>query len=246
MFLGQIVFRPMLWPTLLAVPALAVLIGLGNWQMDRLAWKQGLLARMEAGMSAPARDLPSPATWPDLVPESETYIRVRATGRFDHAAEAHVYLSSLDGEPGYHVITPLIVAADAAVLVDRGFVPLARKAPGTRPQGQVEGPVTVTGILVEPEAANPFTPDADEAANIRYHRSLADIAAARGLDRVFPLLLEADAGQAPGGWPRGGETRLQLRNPHLGYALTWYGLAATLVIVWFAFHVSRGRIGLRR
>lgn len=240
------IFRPMLWPTLLAIPALAVLIGLGNWQMDRLAWKEALLARIEAGQAASPAPLPPVPAWAALDTQRLAYARVTATGRFDHAAETHAYLPSLEGEPGYHVITPLALEEGGWLLVDRGFVPLAAKAPEARAAGQVEGQVTVAGTLVEPEAANPFTPDPDRDGNIWYHRGVAAIAQARGLDPVFPLLLDAEAGSAPGGLPVGGQTRIALRNPHLGYALTWYGLAGTLAAVWLAFHIARGRIAWRR
>lgn len=238
-------FRPMLWPTLLALPVLAALIALGNWQMARLAWKEDLLARIEAGLAAPPRPLPPAAEWPALDAQTLRYTRVAASGSFDHASEVHVYQPALDGTPGYHIITPLHLEGGGVVLVDRGFVPPDRKEPATRPEGLIAGPVRVRGILVEPEARNPFTPDPDTAANIWHHRDPADIAAHLGVAPVFPLILEAEAGADPAVLPRGGQTRLGLRNPHRGYALTWYGLAAVLVAVWLALHVKAGRIAWR-
>jgi len=238
-------FRPMLWPTLLSVPALAILIGLGNWQMDRLAWKEGLIAQIEAGLEAAPAALPPGSTWADADLEALTYTPAEVSGRFAHDREAHVYLSSLEGQPGYHVVTPLELATGGWVLIDRGFVPISRKEQAMRAPGQIDGEVTVAGILIEPEARNSFTPDPDLNGNIWYHRTVGDLAAVAGIAPVFPLLLDAGPAANPGGLPVGGQTRLELRNPHLGYAMTWYGLAATLVAVWLAFHVAKGRISLR-
>ncbi|MGD1935407.1 MAG: SURF1 family protein [Candidatus Phaeomarinobacter sp.] len=236
-------FRPMLWPTLFALPALAILIVLGNWQMDRLAWKEGLLAQIEQGMSADPAPLPTLDSWKGLEEEVLRYTTARVTGTFDHQKEAHIYIASIDGQPGYHVVTPLELASGGWVLVDRGFVPINRKAPENRPAGQVTGEVTVEGVLVTPDEANSFTPEPDLVENIWYHRPVARLAARAAIDPVFPLLLDAGGAPNAGGLPVGGQTRLELNNPHLGYAMTWYGLAVTLAGVWLAFHISRRRIG---
>ena len=238
-------FRPMLWPTVCAIPALAILILLGNWQMDRLTWKEGLLSQIEQGLSAEPAPLPAQTDWATLDDETLRYTTASVTGTFDHTKEAHIYIASIEGEPGYHVITPLHLTSGGWVLVDRGFVPISRKAPQTRPTGQVAGEVMIEGILVVPEEANSFTPEPDLAKNIWYHRPVDRLAAQAGVSPVFPLLLDAGDMPNPGGLPVGGQTRLELKNPHLGYAMTWYGLAATLVGVWLAFHIARRRIGFR-
>jgi len=238
-------FRPMLWPTLMCIAALAVLIGLGNWQMDRLAWKRGLLAQIAQGLEVTPAPLPAYSRWAQLDTATLRYTPATATGRFVHASEAHVYLPSLESEPGYHVVTPLELTGGGWLLVDRGFVPIARKQAATRSAGQLAGEVTVSGILVAPDRANSFTPEPDLAGNIWYHRDVDALAAAAGIGPVFPLMLDADATVNPGGLPVGGQTRMALANPHLGYALTWYGLAVTLGAIWLAFHLARGRIGVR-
>lgn len=238
-------FRPMLWPTLLGAVALVILICLGNWQMDRLAWKEGLLARIEAGLAADPQPLPPRDAWAKLDQEAFTYTPVTVTGTFDHAREVHAYITSIDGEAGYHVITPLALEGGGHVLVDRGFVPVSRKAAATRTEGQIEGPVAFTGIAITPEDANAFTPEPDLDGNVWYHRPVDRIAQELGIAPVFPLMIDAGPAPVPGGYPVGGQTRLALKNPHLGYAFTWYGLAATLVGVWLAFHIARERIGLK-
>ena len=95
-------FRPMLWPTLFALPALAILIVLGNRQMDRLAWKEGLLSQSEQGMSADHAPLPVLDSWKGLDQEVLRYTTARVIGTFDHRNAAHIYIASIDGQPGYN------------------------------------------------------------------------------------------------------------------------------------------------
>ncbi len=136
--------------TALMLAALAVLVGLGVWQLERLQWKEGLIAEIEA------RSKGAPITLAEAIAiarkgRDPSYYRVRVEGRFDHAKERHLFAQSLsDGTPGWHVITPLKTAGGDMVLVDRGFVPDALKDPSSRPLGQIEGVITVTGLVRTP------------------------------------------------------------------------------------------------
>ena len=231
--------------------AFVALVGLGSWQMERRAWKLDLIQQVEARADAPARLLPPPAQWPALNRASDEYAHVRVSGVFDHAKEALVYtvLSEPNGPlrgPGFSVITPLMLSDGSSVLINRGFVPTDKRDPAARAAGQVEGPVTVTGLLRFAEEASSFVPDNDPARNAWYRRDPAQIAAARGLPRAAPFMIDADATPNPGGLPQGGETRLVFPNLQLEYALTWYGLAATMLAVVVAVIVSRRRRGAAR
>lgn len=239
--------RGRLWPVaLLALLAFAVLVGLGLWQLQRLAWKQSLIAQVEARIHEAPAPLPPEADWGKIDFATDEYRRVTAQGRFLNDLEVQVYAlvdQAPDGSggPGYWVVTPLRLADGAYVLVNRGFVPLARKAPATRAEGQVEGPITVTGLLRLPEEAALFTPANDAAKDSWYVRDPEAIASAKGLVRVAPFLIDADATANPGGLPRGGLTRIVFPNRHLEYALTWFGLAASLLGVFIAYVWSRRR-----
>ena len=124
-------------------------------------------------------------------------------------------------------------------------VPDQLKLARTRPQGQLETDVVVTGLARAPETQRLFTPDNDVARNIWYWRDLdgmaASVLAPGERARVAPFFVESEAAPVPGGWPKGGVTRLQLSNRHLEYAITWYGLAAALVAVYGVFARSRLR-----
>lgn len=238
--------RGLLLPGALAAAGLAVLTGLGFWQIDRLAWKEELIARIEARTKVPAVPIPAEADWPNISAARDEYRHVSASGRFQHAREALVYtvLSEPKGRfsgQGYWVLTPLELANGAFVIVNRGFVPLERKDPSTRREGQIEGPVTVTGLLRMPEVGNWFTPANKPARGAWYRRDPAEIAKHFGLARAAPFMIDADAALNPGALPQGGETRLVFSNNHLGYALTWFGLALALLGVFTVFARQRLR-----
>jgi len=231
--------RSLLWPGLAALVALAILLTLGTWQMQRLAWKNDLIGRIEARAFGEPGPVPAEADWPRVSPEADEYRRVRLTGTFLHDQEAAVHglMSASRGQPvqGFYILTPLRLANGSHVMVNRGFVPTELRDPAARAQGQVAGEVTVTGLLRNREERAPFVPENEPARDRWYTRDPAAIAAARGLTRVSPFLVDADATPNPGGWPRGGQTALRLPNNHLQYAVTWYGIALTLVGVFAAF-----------
>lgn len=229
-------FRPMLWPTLFAIPALAVLIGLGVWQLERREWKLALIDRVAQSMAA------TPAPLDNLLsaPLSEgEFHAVEATGRFLHDKEIHLF--SHRGEAaGYEIITPLERADRTFVLVNRGFVPERLRDPRMRAAGQVSGTLTVQGWLRQGDERQWFTPPDEPAKNQWYGRDPVAMANANGVTVVAPIFLVANETPNPGGWPKGG-MELNLRNQHLGYALTWFGVALMLIGVYVALHFSYGR-----
>ncbi|MGE0745445.1 MAG: SURF1 family protein [Rhodospirillales bacterium] len=221
-------FRLRLWPTLIAAPALAVLIGLGTWQVERLHWKEDLNATLAARLAAPAvvpEALPAD-------PAATEFRKVRLEGRFRHDRELYLGPRTLRGEVGVHVVTPFQRTAGGTVLVDRGFVPAARKDPATRAEGQVAGVVTMEGVLRLPGRRGPFTPDDDPRANQWFVVDPPAMAAAAGIGGVAPWYVDAGPAPNPGGLPVGGQTVVMLPNNHLQYAVTWYGLAAALAVIY--------------
>jgi surfeit locus 1 family protein len=222
-----------------------VLIGLGTWQLQRLSVKEELVARVAARLSEPPVPLPPATEWPTLDLATWEYRPVTLRGRFDHGREARVYTVLGDPKgrekgPGYFVLTPLALAdGSGTVFVNRGFVPDARVDPATRPEGQVEGDVTVSGLLRGPEQDNSFTPDPNPARQLFFSRDAGTIARAYGIADAAPFSIDAGATPNPGGLPQGGETRIAFPNRHMEYALTWYGLAAGLLGVFAVW--LRGR-----
>lgn len=217
----------------LVVAALGVLVSLGTWQMQRLQWKEALLAAMEERRTAPPVSL-NEIEAISAAGDDIDYRTVRVSGTYDHGKERH-FFATHGGRTGYYVFTPLMLEDGRALFVNRGFVPFENKDASTRPEGQVAGTVTVNG-LARPrlsEKPSSLVPDNDIAKNIFYWKDLDAMAGAAGIptDRVVSFFVDADATANPGGLPIGGVTQFDLPNNHLQYALTWYGLAAALVVV---------------
>jgi surfeit locus 1 family protein len=232
--------RGLVVPSIAAACAFAVLVGLGTWQVQRKAWKEGLIATVSERFAAPPAALPQPAEWARLDPPTDEFRRVRFEAELLNDKEALVFTtgSSLhggDAGPGYWVFTPARVL-DRIVMVNRGFVAENRKDPATRPQGQIAGPVEIVGVMRWPEQPGLFTPAADPAKNLWFARDSTAIAQAKGLTSAAPFYVEQEYPPAPGGLPRAGALQPSFPNNHLGYAITWYGLALVLAgsfSVWF-------------
>ncbi|MGY6708670.1 MAG: SURF1 family protein [Rhizobiaceae bacterium] len=211
----------------------AILLSLGTWQVERLAWKEGLIATIDERIVAEPRPLTDIETRHATTRDVE-YWPITLEGVFHHDRERH-YLATWRGQSGFQVLTPLELADGRFIFVNRGFVPYDRKDPAGRPEGQVEGVVELSGLSrrAEPEKPSIIVPDNDPAKNVFYWKDLSAMASSVGLadETVLPFLVDADDAANPGGLPIGGITRIELPNNHLQYAVTWYGLAATLLVV---------------
>jgi len=205
---------------LAAALLLAGFIALGLWQVQRLGWKQDLMARIEQRLAAAPEAAPGPAVWAGIHKANDEYRRLTLHGTFDHTRATRVQASTVLGT-GHWVLTPLRTDAGWWVLVNRGFVP-----PGTAGD-EPTGPQTVTGLLRLTEPGGSLLQHNDPAAGRWYSRDVAAIAAARQLTATAPYFVDA-AAPSPDttAWPRPGLTVLHFSNNHLVYALTWFALAA--------------------
>ena len=224
-------FRPLLVPAVVTAVFGVLLIGLGVWQVHRLAWKENLLATIETRTKASPQAPPPPSAWPELKPADYEYRRVALTGTFDNGKETPVFGSTPYGV-GFYVMTPMHVRDGdqdgGVVLVNRGYVPPERQAPATRRAGEPDGLVRIVGLMRAPEHRGLFTPADDPVARQFFSRDPAVLAARDGLAHVAPFTVDADATPNPGGWPEGGTTVIAIPNNHFVYALTWFGTALAL------------------
>ncbi len=240
-----IYFRPLFALSTACAMLFALLIGLGVWQLQRLHWKLALIEQVNRNMHARPVQLGGGG---HLEWEPETnYLRVLVGGRFVNSKEAYIFGIGPEGGPVYHVIVPFLTDNGEMYLVDRGIVPRDLRNPATRPAGIRNAETKVVGIWRWAEAPGAFTPKPDLAKRLWYFKDVGAIARADGIKLWEPPgLIEADATPNPGGWPRGGQTVVAFRNEHLQYAITWFLMAAGLLGVYLAYHVSKGRLGLRR
>jgi surfeit locus 1 family protein len=233
-------YRKLLWPTLATLIALAILLNLGFWQLKRKEWKGNLVAQIEARAYGPANPLPAFNDWSSWQAQSGEFTKVTLTGIFDHTKEVLVHGLTNQGlrgvgVSGFFVITPLQLEDGSIVLINRGFVPPEFKARASRVSSEYQGLITITGLLRQSEVQTAFVPDNTPQKGEWFTRDIAAIAASQNLKRVAPFIIDADNTPQPGGWPLGGRTNLNPPNNHMSYALTWFGIAGTLLGV-FGFY----------
>ncbi|XP_034403300.1 surfeit locus protein 1 [Cyclopterus lumpus] len=222
--------------------------GLGTWQVKRRQWKMQLideLTRLTA-----AEPIPLPLDPTEL--KSLEYRRVRVRGRYDHSRELYVLPRSpvdpekeareagrlaSSGETGANVITPFrCTDLGITILVNRGYVPRQKMRPETRMKGQVEGEVEVVGVVRLTEKRKPFVPNNDVEKNHWHYR---DLEAMGGVTGAEPVFIDADYRSTTPGGPIGGQTRVTLRNEHLQYVVTWYGLCAATSYMCYAKFIKK-------
>lgn len=209
----------------------AVFLGLGVFQIKRLAWKQDLLARVDRNVHALPTTPPAYPGWAKADLKSLEYRRVRLQGRWAHEHEVLVKASTVLGS-GHWVLTPLQQPDHTWVWVNRGFVPPGMKARSSRTAGEppAGAEVSVEGLLRLDESGGSWLQSNAPAEDRWYSRDVRAMTAARGLPdpMVAPYFVDAVAASAPAAtptWPRAGLTVLHFNNNHLVYALTWFSLA---------------------
>ncbi len=240
--LGARRFSPTLWPTLITVPTLIALIALGLWQLERLEWKESLIFERQSRSQAPAAHLPDGLDQPHGL----EFQAVRVRGRLLHDNELYLAARALNGRVGLHVVTPLALDDGRILLVNRGWIPEGRRGPATRPEGQVRGDLELTGLVRLPGWKGPtwLVPDNQPDENIWFWVDPPAMAEAAGLQSVISeVYVDAGPAENPGGLPVGGQTRIELPNDHLQYALTWFALALSLAVIYVIYHLRRDTDG---
>lgn len=232
----QVHLRPVL--TVFAGLALAILLSLGNWQLERLEWKRDLIAKVEARIGSepvPVNNVLKRAA----AGEDMEYTPVTMSGVYADAGEAKVF-GTHEGAPGYFLFSPLMrVEAeqrfDPVIYINRGFVPQAVELHKATADGSSHV-VAVSGLFRHAEQPTPpaswFLPQKETEDGYWFVRDPVRFAGPERLP-VGAYYIDSFGAEA-GGFPKGGTTRLDFRNKHLEYALTWFGLAGALFAVWLA------------
>ncbi len=219
----------------MTIPMLILLCILGNWQVERLNWKLDLIEKLDTRYGLPSIAIPSTVSDPD----EWVYRHVSVSGRYLHMREMPLYSIGPNGRPGYDLFTPLLTRNGNYVIINRGWVPEDMKEQILRPDTIKSDMVQITGVLRKSWNRERFAPENDLVRNIWYYGDLQAMAEAQDLDQVFPMFLYADKDTEQGNLPIGGRTRLKLVNNHLDYAMTWYGLAVVLLVIYVIFNLQK-------
>jgi surfeit locus 1 family protein len=230
--------------TMLALAGVAILLGLGVWQLDRKVWKENLIATLNSRLADAPGDLPPRDSWRSLNESDVEFRRVVFPAEFIDGEEALVYTagSALRPDvkgPGYWVFAPAQLAGGSIVLINRGFVPADRKSPATRVEAAPHGSVDIVGVIRWPEKRGSFTPPDDPKDNIWYLRDSNAIAESKKWLTAAPFYIDQESPVPVGGLPKPGKLEVHLPSNHLEYAITWFGLALALAGVYVAWLARR-------
>lgn len=219
-------WRRFLVPSLSTLAMLLLLIGLGTWQVYRLHWKEGILSQIAAAEAAPPVPLPA---------KPSPYMKISVTGRFryDQAAQFGAEVRDTQTGPtmGTYQIVPLERGGAPTILVDRGWIPQARETLLDDPPGAV----TVSGYVRPGETQHWFSPTDDTVARQFFTLDPAAIGAVVGDPNPESYTLVAMGPETVGTYPTPAQHLPRPPNNHLSYAITWYGLAVALLIIFGAW-----------
>lgn len=233
-------YKPEKWPVIITLLLVGLCLALGIWQIQRLAWKEGLIAELT---QAQEEKRIYKNTLPDDLASltAKNFYSIMLPGTFIHEQELHIIGRSINGEPGFSVYTPFRIEDDGrVVLVNRGWVPQSKKALSDRPEDpQFDGLVFVSGFISVPQGGSMFLPDHDVKGNLWFWPDITRINAEKGLS-LPPFTLEAvnstpDPDALP--LPRSGY-EIELRNDHFNYALMWFSLSFAGLVIFFIYHLK--------
>ena len=232
------IFRPLFWPTIVSIPLVALLIALGSWQLSRLAEKTELISKFEQRSKGPAIAI-SQIFEPI---DNFEYQRVGVTGKYLHQSEIYLTGRTYEGNAGFHVVTPF-QTHEKTILINRGWVSEAYRLPSTRLFSLIEDEIYLEGILRLPGKKGYFVPENEPENGFWFTLKPDEIGKFLKLEEInkefyIDIIRTGEVITLP----IAAEVNINLRNSHFNYALTWFGLALVLIVVYFAFHYQNNRL----
>ncbi|MGZ7210053.1 MAG: SURF1 family protein [Methanobacterium sp.] len=229
-------FRPQLIPTLFFIPCFIITIILGTWQIQRLNWKKKLISEIEQSMSQSQINLNKISD----VSKDLLYRKVIARGEFLNDKEIHVYAGKLyqEKQDGYFILTPLKLTNGNYILVNRGFVEKSKKEQKTREDTIINRQVSVSGILMPNEKKTWVIPENDKKDNIWFTINIPEIKDYLSINLPQYYLMQ-DNVSAKNELLSGQKIDIKIRNDHLQYAITWYGLSLISAVIYYLYHKKK-------
>lgn len=231
--------KPRPWPVIITVFMVGLCVALGVWQVQRLQWKEGLIAELQrAQEESPITADTLPANLDEL--EDMNFHSVSLMGEYDYGTEFHVIGRSNSEEPGYHILTPFRIADDGrVVLVNRGWVPQDRKSVEDRGDADARsaGNIYLKGYILVPQGGSPFLPEHDRAGNFWFWQDTAAMSDEAGADFPSFVIQRVEMTPEEGALPIAKRAfDVRLRNDHFAYSLMWFALAISGIIIFAVYH----------
>jgi cytochrome oxidase assembly protein ShyY1 len=228
----------------------ALFIGLGVWQLQRREEKHALIAALDARLAAEPAPLPPASQWSTLTPDRDEFRRVTFAATYDPRLDAMVYSSGsavrpdISG-PGTWAFIPARLPTGETVAVNAGFVPNTMQDRSVQDRAVAKlitnQPVAMTGYIRFPVAAGVLTPDVEHAKRLWFTRDHLAMARALGWSEVAPFYIDLETPVPASGVPKPGPLSVQLKDDHMQYAITWFGLALAVVIAFAVWAQGRRR-----
>ena len=221
----------------------AFFVGLGVWQLQRRVEKHALITVLTERLAAAPGVLPSASQWNALTPDRDEFRRVRFAATYDSRPDAMVYSSGsavredISG-PGTWAFLPARLPTGETVVINSGFAQNTMQDRSLQDRAVARlithQPVTLTGYIRFPEAAGVLTPSENIANRLwftRDHLAMAHaLGWAEGGKPIAPFYIDLEAPVPASGIPKPGPLEVHLKDDHLQYAITWFGLAGAVVI----------------
>ena len=224
-----------LWATVFTVLGMILVCGLGIWQLERLTWKNAMIAALDQAYAAKPMD--TKLTYDSLMAANRAgkqFKRGHVAGQYLYQNEIAIGPRPYKGLAGYHIVTPMALEDGGIILVNRGWVPTTRKEAKDRAEGQLAGRVIVTGLARPPMGRGAFMPANNPDENEWFYTDTDDVAVHFGLRQVVPFVLMAERPDHKFySYPLPDDAKWAPRNNHLGYALFWFSMAGALGVVYY-------------
>ncbi len=240
--------------SIIALVMVALCMGLGVWQLQRRAEKHVLIAALTERLAAAPGALPQASQWSALTPARDEFRRVRFVATYRPGPDAMVYSSGsavrddVTG-PGTWAFLPAALPSGETVVINAGFVQNTMQDRAQQDRAVTRlitgEPATLTGYLRFPESAGTLTPPQNMAKRLWFTRDHPAMAQTLGWGEggkpVAPFYIDLEAPAPASGIPKPGPLTVRLKDNHLQYAVTWFGLAGVMAIAFAAWWRAQRR-----
>ena len=196
-----------------------VFIALGTWQIIRLNWKNNLILEIENSLKNPPVQLSQS--------NQQNYLKIKTSGRVDFEKQIYLYNLNDSGTPGFEVLNPILIDGEN-YLLNRGWIPFEKK---DTPEINILDQNNIEGTLKTQGRKNIFKPDNDIEENYWFSLNREDISKFTG-KKFSKYIIYLDGNYQ---FPKPKKITANISNNHKKYAMTWFSLAISILLLYLYF-----------